>query len=66
MKLVLAGEVSETVRTQFSRFGTEHLDGMSVRVGSAAVSEANWQLQNVAELRSWLRGLSSALVYISQ
>lgn len=46
--------VGDDVTDEYGFTVVNELDGMSVRVGNAAGSAANWQLQSVADLRTWL------------
>jgi trehalose 6-phosphate phosphatase len=47
--------IGDDVTDEYGFAVINELGGMSIRVGDAAGSAADWQLQNVADLRDWLQ-----------
>ena len=52
--------IGDDVTDEYGFAVVNELGGMSIRVGSADGSAAEWQLKNVAELRGWLESAADA------
>jgi trehalose 6-phosphate phosphatase len=52
--------IGDDVTDEYGFAVVNELHGLSIRVGSAEGSAAEWQLQNVADLRAWLRSAADA------
>jgi trehalose 6-phosphate phosphatase len=52
--------IGDDVTDEYGFAVVNELAGLSIRVGNAEGSAAEWQLQNVAELRAWLRSAADA------